>query len=104
MILLSDAIAKAVKLSELRIRARDAGIAEYHCETGHGKGSRRFTWHLHCRRDVADLLLREVDELAVRAEHHAVRAAAVKAAADIRAEIANDGKFSPADFRPNLGG
>ena len=70
---LPHSVIKAANVESLRGRARDRGIADFACELGHGKGTRRFIWHLHCSIDVAQLLIEDLDRLRASAEHLAVR-------------------------------
>ena len=95
---LEHRVATAVDLSGLRGRAMVAGIAEYSCEVGRGKHSRRFTWHVHCRRAVAEMLIREIEAVRGKSDDDGLRRECDRTVATVRAEL--DG----AAPQPNLRG
>jgi hypothetical protein len=102
MILLSHVVANAVDIQGLRARARAKGIADYGCEVGHGKGSRRFIWHVHCQPEVAELLLEEI--AAVGKADPSLASDCDRAIADIQKELASPTSYVPAIRSPDNGG
>lgn len=86
----SHIVAKATKLQSLRSRAKEKGIADYACEVGHGRGSRRYVWHYHGSRETAHLLADECAAIAIATEDDRIRDECTRARAQILAELARD--------------
>jgi hypothetical protein len=97
---LPDSVAKAVDVEGLRGRARAKGIADFACEVGHGRGTRRFIWHLHCSREVTELLVSELDQVSGTAATLDVRDSCARVAVVVRGEL--DRPLRPGEFHHRI--
>lgn len=99
-----QSIAAATKVEGLRGRARAAGIADFACEAGHGKYATRFTWHLHCGREVAELFLQEIAAAADGSSNESFRSDCAATIAAMRLELDGADVHVPVQARINADG